>query len=129
METAESYTTQENPDQIEDASNDHAYFCMMPNMLDDLLDPYQYRLYAHYKRVCGSDRARGSRPPLPPGSRRGSLPAGQAGAYWRIGGEVRARRRAGRSSVDAESTQQSVERYPAARIRPGAHVAAGSCGG
>ena len=57
METAESYTTQENPDQIEDASNDHAYFCMMPNMLDDLLDPYQYRLYAHYKRVCGESGA------------------------------------------------------------------------
>ena len=38
---------------VQDRSNDHAYFSMMPNMLDDMLDPYQYRLYAHIKRVCG----------------------------------------------------------------------------
>ncbi len=53
METQAEYTTDTRPDQIEDASGDHSYFAMMPNMLDDLLDPYQYRLYAHYKRVCG----------------------------------------------------------------------------
>ena len=57
METTPDYTTGDNApatmDSLEDASNDHAYFSMMPNMLDDLLDPYQYRLYAHFKRVCG----------------------------------------------------------------------------
>lgn len=29
------------------------YFHALPNMADDDLDPYQYRLYGHYKRVCG----------------------------------------------------------------------------
>jgi len=57
METPAEYSTTNNPDQIEDKSNDHAYFAMMPNMLDDLLDPYQYRLYGHYKRVCGESGA------------------------------------------------------------------------
>jgi hypothetical protein len=38
---------------LQDKSNDHSYFSMTPNMLDDLLDPYQYRLYGHIKRVCG----------------------------------------------------------------------------
>jgi hypothetical protein len=56
-ETKATYETiqavPEDADQIRDASHDHAYFSMMPNCLDDWLDPYQYRLYAHYKRVCG----------------------------------------------------------------------------
>lgn len=31
------------------------YRTEVPNMADDELDPYQYRLYAHYKRVCGAN--------------------------------------------------------------------------
>lgn len=31
------------------------YFTIMLNMADDDLDPYQYRLLAHYKRVCGKN--------------------------------------------------------------------------
>jgi len=31
------------------------YFTIMLNMADDDLDPYQYRLLAHFKRVCGKD--------------------------------------------------------------------------
>lgn len=30
------------------------YRTEIPNMADDDLDPFQYRLYAHYKRVCGA---------------------------------------------------------------------------
>lgn len=53
MEPTPQYTPAETQDHIQDKSNDHAYFSMAPNMLDDLLDPYQYRLYGHIKRVCG----------------------------------------------------------------------------
>lgn len=38
---------------IQDTTNN--YFHIMPNMADDDLDPYQYRLYGHYKRVCGDN--------------------------------------------------------------------------
>lgn len=38
---------------ITDTTNQ--YFHIMPNMADDDLDPYQYRLYGHYKRVCGDN--------------------------------------------------------------------------
>jgi len=31
------------------------YRTELPNMCDDDLDPYQYRLYAHYKRWCGAN--------------------------------------------------------------------------
>lgn len=31
------------------------YFTIMLNMADDDLDPYQYRLLAHFKRVCGRE--------------------------------------------------------------------------
>jgi len=55
METPAPYTTASEPTQITDASHDHAYFSMMPNILDDLLGPYEYRLYAHLKRVCGEN--------------------------------------------------------------------------
>jgi hypothetical protein len=34
------------------------YFSIMPHMADDDLDPYTYRLYGHYLRVCGQ----GNRP-------------------------------------------------------------------
>jgi hypothetical protein len=30
------------------------YRTELPNMADDELDPFQYRLYGHYKRVCGA---------------------------------------------------------------------------
>jgi hypothetical protein len=53
METKEKYVTEDAPEHVADKSNDRAYFSLMPNMLDDLLDPYEYRLYAHFKRVCG----------------------------------------------------------------------------
>lgn len=33
----------------------HKYFTTMLNMADDDLDPFQYRLLAHYVRVCGQD--------------------------------------------------------------------------
>ena len=56
LESKAEYTT-DPTNSIEDASNDHAYFSMIPNMLDDLLDPYQFRLYAHIKRVCGETGA------------------------------------------------------------------------
>jgi hypothetical protein len=52
-ETRAEYTTDSSHDEVNDKSHDHSYFSMMPNCLDDWLDPYQYRLYAHYKRVCG----------------------------------------------------------------------------
>lgn len=31
------------------------YRTEIPNMADDDLDPFEYRLYAHYKRVCGAN--------------------------------------------------------------------------
>lgn len=35
-------------------SNSRKYFHMMPNITDDDLDLYEYRLYGHYLRVCGA---------------------------------------------------------------------------
>ena len=37
-----------------DNSDLRKYRTEIPNMADDELDPFQYRLYAHYKRVCGA---------------------------------------------------------------------------
>lgn len=37
-----------------DDSDLRKYRTEIPNMADDDLDPFQYRLYAHYKRVCGA---------------------------------------------------------------------------
>ena len=34
-------------------SNPHKYFTMLPNMMDDDLNPHEYRLLGHYMRVCG----------------------------------------------------------------------------
>lgn len=36
---------------IEDASDLRRYRTEIPNMADDEMDPYQYRLYGHYKRI------------------------------------------------------------------------------
>lgn len=34
------------------------FFFLIPNMVDDLLaDPYEFRLYAHYRKVCGAGGA------------------------------------------------------------------------
>jgi hypothetical protein len=30
------------------------YFHILPNLADEELDPYQYRLFRHYVRVCGA---------------------------------------------------------------------------
>jgi hypothetical protein len=39
---------------IADSRGEHRYFTMLPNMVDRSdLDVYEFRLYAHYKRVCG----------------------------------------------------------------------------
>lgn len=40
---------------IKDDGREHKYFHILPNMADDDLDPYQYRLYGHYKRKCGDN--------------------------------------------------------------------------
>lgn len=32
---------------------DQAYFSMIPHILDEALNPYELRLYTHYRRVCG----------------------------------------------------------------------------
>lgn len=41
---------------ISDDGREGKYFHLMVNMADDDLNPYQYRLYGHYKRVCGESR-------------------------------------------------------------------------
>ena len=41
--------------EIIDNSDLRRYRTELPNMCDDDLDPYQYRLYAHYKRWCGAN--------------------------------------------------------------------------
>lgn len=46
---------QESVDTISEETPFGAYFHVMLNMYDDDLDPYQYRLLGHYKRVCGAD--------------------------------------------------------------------------
>ena len=40
---------------VKDDGDLRKYRTELPNMADDELDPYQYRLYAHYKRVCGAN--------------------------------------------------------------------------
>lgn len=42
-------------DHIRDDGDLRKYRTELPNMADDDLDPYQYRLYGHYKRVCGAN--------------------------------------------------------------------------
>ena len=39
---------------LTDSSDLRKYRTELPNMADDDLDPFQFRLYAHYKRVCGA---------------------------------------------------------------------------
>ncbi len=34
-------------------TEERSYFSMMPHIADDELDVYEYRLYGHYRRVCG----------------------------------------------------------------------------
>lgn len=41
--------------QIVDDGDLRKYRTELPNMADDELDPFQYRLYGHYKRVCGAN--------------------------------------------------------------------------
>lgn len=38
-----------------DDSDLRKYRTELPNLADDDMDPFQYRLYAHYKRVCGAN--------------------------------------------------------------------------
>lgn len=38
---------------IHDAGRENKYFSLMLHMADDDLNPYQYRLLGHYRRVCG----------------------------------------------------------------------------
>lgn len=38
---------------VRDEGRENKYFHQLPNMADDDLDPYEYRLFGHYKRVCG----------------------------------------------------------------------------
>jgi len=38
---------------ITDHDDGRKYFAQLPHMADDDLDLYEYRLYGHYKRVCG----------------------------------------------------------------------------
>lgn len=45
--------TQQQPDHITDEAPFGRYFHVMLNIADDDLDPYQYRLLGHYRRVCG----------------------------------------------------------------------------
>lgn len=40
-------------DRIQDDGQVGKYFTLLYNMADDDLNPYQYRLLGHYKRVCG----------------------------------------------------------------------------
>ena len=40
-------------DEQEISSEEKSYFAMIPHMADDDLSVYEYRLYGHYRRVCG----------------------------------------------------------------------------
>ena len=40
-------------DDQEISSEEKSYFAMIPHMADDDLSVYEYRLYGHYRRVCG----------------------------------------------------------------------------
>lgn len=44
----------EKPVEIRDEGMTDKYFHVMLNMADDELDPYEYRLLGHYRRVCGA---------------------------------------------------------------------------
>lgn len=44
-------------DQVTDNAPFGKYFHVMLNMADDDLNPYQYRLLGHYRRVCGDNGA------------------------------------------------------------------------
>lgn len=44
-----------NQDSIRDDGRPNKYFHVILNMADDDLNPYQYRLLGHYRRVCGDD--------------------------------------------------------------------------
>lgn len=41
-----------NMQHIENKQNIGRYFALIPHIADDDLDPYQYRLYGHYIRIC-----------------------------------------------------------------------------
>lgn len=43
--------------ELADSGNPNKYFHILLNMADDDLDPYQYRLLGHYRRVCGESGA------------------------------------------------------------------------
>lgn len=43
----------DNHEQQTITSTERSYFCLMPNLADDQLDVYEYRLYGHYKRILG----------------------------------------------------------------------------
>lgn len=49
-----AYTDMSNQ-HIKDEGDLRKYRTEIPNMADDELDPFEYRLYAHYKRVCGAN--------------------------------------------------------------------------
>lgn len=40
---------------VRDNGDGRKWFTMLPNICDDDMDAYAYRLYGHYKRVCGED--------------------------------------------------------------------------
>lgn len=40
---------------VRNGGDPRKYYATIPHMADDDLDPYQYRLYGHYIRVCGQD--------------------------------------------------------------------------
>ena len=42
-----------NDDEQKISSEEKSYFAMIPHMADDDLSPFAYRLYGHYRRVCG----------------------------------------------------------------------------
>lgn len=48
------HATHTQEQQIFDNGDLRKYRTELPNMADDELDPFEYRLYAHYKRVCGA---------------------------------------------------------------------------
>lgn len=47
--------TEDIKQKITDQEDVRRYFAMIPHMADDDLDIHEYRLYGHYKRVCGEN--------------------------------------------------------------------------
>lgn len=45
------------PVSLKDSSNPQKYYAVIEHMADDDLDVFEYRLYGHYKRVCGQEGA------------------------------------------------------------------------